>query len=463
MQIKEMKSLLKKLVKKLEEKVPYASAFAGNVKGKKVSVSTYNKSAGFPPPSKGVTFTAFNGKHFLEKSTNKLKEDGIHQAANELLLECEKSGIIKDSQLMIDPGERLEKDFYVEMEKNPERLKIKEMLDEAENGKNKVQKLSSKIVNCGINFGYVHTEELFVNRNKTLYQEINRWDSIFYAVFSDKEKNAQIWGGHSKQGGYEHMRFDEIKIKKTISDGEKILYAKRIKPGYYDCIFSPEMSGMFAHEAFGHGTETDMYLKKRAKGQEFMQKSVAAPIVNMFDSPALKGEAASFFFDNEGNLASTTQIIKNGILVSGMTDVNSATRLHYKRTPNGRRENYAHKVYARMTNTYFGPGNDDLEDMVKSIEHGYLVDYPSNGMEDPKGWGIQLEGIYAREIKNGKLTDNYFTPIIVTGYVPDLLKSITMIGKETEMSGLGFCGKGYKEWVKVTDGGPYLKLKARLA
>lgn len=463
MQVKEMKSLLKELVEELEEKVPYASAFAGNVKGKKVSASTYNKSASFPSPTKGVTFTVFNGKHFLEKSTNKLKEDVTRQAANELLLECEKSGIIKDSQLVIDPGERLEKDFYVEMEKNPERLKIKEMLDEAENGKNKVQKLSSKIVNCGINFGYVHTEELFVNRNKILYQEINRWDSIFYAVFSDKEKSSQIWGGHSKQGGYEHMRFDDAKIKKTISDGERILYAKRIKPGYYDCIFSSEMSGMFAHEAFGHGTETDMYLKKRAKGQEFMQKPVAAPIVNMFDSPALKGGAASFFFDNEGNLASTTQIIKNGILVSGMTDVNSATRLHYKRTPNGRRENYAHKVYARMTNTYFGAGKDDLDDMIKSIEHGYLIDYPSNGMEDPKGWGIQLEGIYAREIKNGKLTDNYFTPIIITGYVPDLLKSITMIGKKIEMSGLGFCGKGYKEWVKVTDGGPYMRLKARLA
>ena len=52
-------------------------------------------------------------------------------------------------------------------------------------------------------------------------------------------------------------------------------------------------------------------------------------------------------------LASETQIIKDGILVSGLTDMNSAIRLNYKRTPNGRRENFSHKVYARMTKYLF--------------------------------------------------------------------------------------------------------------
>jgi TldD protein len=28
---------------------------------------------------------------------------------------------------------------------------------------------------------------------------------------------------------------------------------------------------------------------------------------------------------------------------------------------------------------------------------------------------------------------------------------------------VGMCGKGYKEWVKVTDGGPALRLKAVIA
>jgi TldD protein len=182
----------------------------------------------------------------------------------------------------------------------------------------------------------------------------------------------------------------------------------------------------------------------------------------MFDDPTLSGQAASYFFDHEGHLATPTQIIKRGILVHPLTDLNSALHLNVARTANGRRESYAHKSYARMSNTFFGAGQDEVEDMISSISFGFLLDRPSNGMEDPKGWGIQLEGFMAREIKNGKLTGKVFSPVIVTGYVPDLLHSIGMVGKHIHISGLGMCGKGHKEWVKVTDGGPHLKLKARL-
>ena len=46
--------------------------------------------------------------------------------------------------------------------------------------------------------------------------------------------------------------------------------------------------------------------------------------------------------------------------------------------------------------------------------------------------------------------------------VPDLLKSITMVSGRVEHAGGGFCGKGWKEWVKVSDGGPYIKAIIRL-
>jgi TldD protein len=109
------------------------------------------------------------------------------------------------------------------------------------------------------------------------------------------------------------------------------------------------------------------------------------------------------------------------------------------------------------------PGNDDLDAMVASIDEGFFVDRATNGMEDPKSWGIQLEALVARRIYKGKFTDDYFSPVIVTGYVPEILQSISMVSPHLNINGLGMCGKGYKEWVKVTDGGPYLKLKARLA
>ena len=115
-----------------------------------------------------------------------------------------------------------------------------------------------------------------------------------------------------------------------------------------------------------------------------------------------------------------------------------------------------------QTNTFFEKGTSKLEDMIKSIKYGFLVDGCQSGMEDPKNWGIQCMLTMAKEIKDGEFTGKIFSPIIITGYVPDLLKSISMISEDFGVSGSGYCGKGYKEFVKVSSGGPYIKCRARL-
>ena len=115
-----------------------------------------------------------------------------------------------------------------------------------------------------------------------------------------------------------------------------------------------------------------------------------------------------------------------------------------------------------MTNTFFEKGKDNLEDMIKSIEHGYFIHATDNGMEDPKNWGIQCTALYGREIKNGEFTGKIISPVVMSGYVIDLLNSITMVSKDFEIIGSGSCGKGYKEWVRVSDGGPYLKAKVKI-
>ena len=64
---------------------------------------------------------------------------------------------------------------------------------------------------------------------------------------------------------------------------------------------------------------------------------------------------------------------------------------------------------------------------------------------------------------SGELTGDLVSmggPVSIPGRVRG---DVSSIGGPVEISGLGMCGKGHKEWVKVTDGGPYLKLQARLA
>ena len=205
-----------------------------------------------------------------------------------------------------------------------------------------------------------------------------------------------------------------------------------------------------------------MFVKDRALAKEYVGKYVASPIVNMRDGALSAHSAGSYFFDDEGTPASDTQIIKDGILVTGISDLSSALKLGTSPTGNGRRESSRRKAYARMTNTFIEPGDSTVEEMISTIDHGFYVCGCDNGMEDPKNWAIQCVAKYAIEIRDGKLTDNWFSPVILSGYVPDLLKSISMVSRDCKIVGAGMCGKGYKEWVRVSDGGPSVKARAKL-
>jgi len=65
------------------------------------------------------------------------------------------------------------------------------------------------------------------------------------------------------------------------------------------------------------------------------------------------------------------------------------------------------------------------------------------------------------EIMNGRRTGRLFSPVGITGYVPDILASVSAVGNDLAFDG-GTCGKGWKESVPVGAGGPHLRLKARL-
>jgi len=85
-----------------------------------------------------------------------------------------------------------------------------------------------------------------------------------------------------------------------------------------------------------------------------------------------------------------------------------------------------------------------------------------NGMEDPKGWGIQIWTNYAREIKHGQPTGVLYAPVAITGYVLDVLADVSMVGDDFEITP-GTCGKGWKELVPNGSGGHHLRTRCRLA
>ena len=305
--------------------------------------------------------------------------------------------------------------------------------------------------------------KLFISQNRELDQFYSWVNVMGVAVFRDGEKMVM-----AREGTYSNLMREAMDgmpalVPVLVNKVRKLATAKPITPGVYDVITDPSISGLIAHEAFGHGVEMDQFVKDRALAKQFVGQYVASPICNMRDGAASAFSTASYFFDDDGVLAGDTQIIKDGILVAGISDLVSATELGTEPTGNGRRQSYKRKAYSRMTNTFFCPGKDKLEDMIASIKHGYMLFETNNGMEDPKNWQIQCTAEYGIEIVDGKLTDNYVSPVVMSGSVPELLKSISMVSDDFKVIGSGSCGKGYKEWVRVSDGGPALKVKVKLA
>lgn len=410
----------------------------------------------------GFVIKLHNGRSFLEYSLDDISGD-IHALAERIIKETALDPTLLEQQISVPvpADEPMVRSFSRECDFDS--FSDEELLRRCTEIKDEILSRSDKLVNAMVAVMPLVISKLFVSKNRELDQFYSWVNVMAVAVYRDGERMVS-----AREGTYSNLMSEALSeipshIDALVHKCECLVRAKPIVPGVYDVITDPSISGLIAHEAFGHGVEMDQFVKDRALAKNFVGEYVASPICNMRDGASATFSTASYFFDDDGVLAHDTQIIKDGILVSGISDLVSATELGTEPTGNGRRQSYKRKAYSRMTNTFFCPGNDKLEDMIASVKHGYMLFETNNGMEDPKNWQIQCTAEYGIEIIDGKLTDNYVSPVVMSGSVPELLKSISMVSDDFRIIGAGSCGKGYKEWVRVSDGGPALKVRVKLA
>lgn len=465
----QIKPALKDLVKELRKKYAYASVLAVEDDNRGWRIGRTGKrinSQGFGGGS-GYVVRVFDQIGCAEYSFNEFSEEKIPQIVKTIEeriaqeAKCIPQGIEPlHTPVPSDKPATLKKVSAFEI--HPKELGDEKILARLDQIRNKALTVDG-VLDAIATISYRAFRKIFISENRDLDQTIMWTNGAIMAMAARGEEVKDAYKGFSTLGGAELLnRMDDYAIK-VASEAVELLKSEPMIPGEYDCICDPDTTGMIVHEAFGHGVEMDMFVKDRALASSFIDQRVASDLVTMHDGNAVD-DTATCWFDDEGTLTGDTVVISNGILKRGMCDALSAARLGVEPTGNGRRESYERKVYTRMTNTYFEGAKEGVtpEDMIASVKYGFLLESPSSGMEDPKNWGIQCMVTRAREIKDGKLTGKVFSPIVLTGYVPDLLKSVSMMSSSLVTCGSGFCGKGYKEWVKVSDGGPYMKARIRL-
>ena len=459
--LRSKKKLIRALIDQLGTRYSYVSVLGTDVSGTTIVV---DKSTANVVPSglseAGFVIKVFNGQIYSELSTNEITKKNIPILISEINRLAAHKSTIAPVKVKVLNEEPLTKRF---VRKNKgQSYTVEEIISILKGYVTRTLKGSELAVNVRASIEMTEVSKMYMSKQKDLEQ---------YYTWANPRCYVLVRRGDNTKYGYDGFGINSIEkaledllpaIDKSLKTAIELLDSVIPTPGYYDVITAPSITGLIAHEAFGHGVEMDMFVRDRARSQAYFNKSVASPLITMHDGADATFSVASYFFDDDGVLAQDTKIINNGILVSGISDTLSALHLGTAPTGNGRRESYKRKSYTRMTNTFFSPGKAKLSDMIKSIKHGYLLAQTNNGMEDPKNWGIQCTAQYGREILDGQFTGKIIAPVVMSGYVIDLLNSISAVSRDFEVIGSGSCGKGYKEWVRVSDGGPYLKAKVKI-
>ncbi len=460
--LKKKKSLVKELVELLGKEYSFVSVLGTDVQGKSYAVD--KSSISIQPASVsecGFVLRVFYKGVYSEYSFNEIEKNNLNDIKN-AIDNLVKSNVktTKIYAKMIEE-EKLVKNFVRKAKGevyNDEEI-INKLKDIVEYGST----ISDLLINVRASIEVLEVSKMYISLNKELTQYYTWNNPRSFALVKRNDVIKYAYDGFGGNNMEEDFKTLKSSVEKTVKLAVELLDATLPTPGVYTIITDPSITGLIAHEAFGHGLEMDQFVKDRAQSVDYMNKPVASKILSMHDGAKSTFSVASYFFDDEGCLGSDTKIIDKGILIGGICDSVSASILGYHPTGNGRRESYKRKAYTRMTNTFFEKGKSNLSDMIKSVDYGYFISTTNNGMEDPKNWGIQCTALYGREIKNGEFTGKIISPVVMSGYVIDLLQSISMISKdEFDVCGSGSCGKGYKEWVRVSDGGSCLKAEVKI-
>ena len=161
---------------------------------------------------------------------------------------------------------------------------------------------------------------------------------------------------------------------------------------------------------------------------DHLGKQIFPDFVRIHEQPLLMGAMGSAFFDSEGVATAPRDIVKDGILQGFVLSSYSARRLKMETTGNA----------GGVHNLTIDPGEQGLEEMIGSIEKGFLV-------TELIGFGINgVTGDYSRGasglwIENGEISYPV-EEVTVAGNLKDIFRDIVAVGNDIDVRRSTRCG-----------------------
>jgi TldD protein len=259
--------------------------------------------------------------------------------------------------------------------------------------------------------------------------------------------------------GYQTAEHLHDKATMAATRAVELTAAPTVTGGKYTVIADPLLTGVFAHEAFGHLSESDfVYENEHMKDLMQLGKRFGVEGLNIIDDGSLPGGLGTHPYDYEGTPTHTNYLIREGILVGRLHSRETAAKMGEQPTGNARAVAFQHPPIVRMTNTYIDQGESNLEDMLKDIKLGVMAVNAIGGMTAIEMFTFSAG--YGYMIRDGAVAE-LVRDVVLSGNVFETLLNIDAIGDQVVWNPIspGGCGKGNQYPLRVGTGGPYVRIQ----
>lgn len=317
---------------------------------------------------------------------------------------------------------------------------------------------SEVITTTSVRYGDSTQKIILATSEGTLIEQ--SWMDIEMRFSATARNGETVQTGRETTGSrkaYEDLVNLDQQVESTAIRAVNALSLPPVKGNIYPVVIDPILTGLFVHEAFGHLSEADMlYENPDLLEVMSMGKKFGPSELQIFDGAAPEGHRGSYYYDDEGVPASTTQLIKDGVLVGRLHSRETAGKLGEKPTGNARCLNYHYAPIVRMTNTWIERGNTPVADLFQGIKEGVYARNWLGGMTN--GEMFTFTAGEAWMIRNGKLAEPV-RDVTLSGNVFKTLGNIEAFGDDFYWDESGGCGKGGQSGLPVGCGGPSLRIR----
>ena len=315
-----------------------------------------------------------------------------------------------------------------------------------------------KIQTSVIGYGDSGRKVIFANSEGSYIEQTKVDLTVRITVIARADGDVQqVSLSEGSSGDFGLMERLHHKVKEAAQRAVALLEAPKVKGGEYTVVLDPILAGVFAHEAFGHLSESDfVYENERLKDIMVLGRRFGAKHLNIVDGAAIPGLRGSYKYDDEGVPATKTYLIREGVLVGRLHSRETAAKMGESPTGNARALDYRHPPIVRMTNTLIEPQNVSFDDMIADIKEGVYVRNWYGGMTSMEMFTFSAGEAYM--IRNGKIAE-LLRPVVLTGNLFTTLENIDAIGNDLAMNEGGGCGKGAQSPLPVSNGSPHIRIR----